>query len=94
MEKSHSDVPRVYNCCFVFGLRCGVLIFAFFEAIFWLVVSTLAIYKEIRYMRETDLGNFIDYIYENEDNKDWYYFVLYWYPRDEFDEVLRSNSIN
>lgn len=88
--ESSSSVPRLYNCCFVFSLRRGVLTFGVFEAIFWFLATIVAIYSEVRYMMEIELYGFTDYIYEY----DWYYYFVFWHPRDEYTETLRSNFIN
>lgn len=67
-----------------------MLIFGFFEAIWWLFATIVAVYSEIRYMLEVELYSFTDYVFEY----DWYYYFVFWHPRDEYTEQLRSNFTN
>jgi hypothetical protein len=88
-----TNAPRFYKCCFVFGLRSGVLVLASIETLFWALVSFAALYSEVQYMSETDLYSFTDYVSE----RDWWYFFIFErsdYPRDTYSETLRSNLIN
>lgn len=70
------------------GLRRGLLIFVSIEAIVWAIISVIAVYCEIRYIRTADVLDFYDTV-EN----DWYYNVLFEYsniPREYYNEGVRS----
>lgn len=77
MENSSNPLPRFNKCCFVFGLRCGVLIFVSIEALFWAILSFAAVYSEVKYINVIDLYDFSDDL-----DSDWYYFLLFEHSRD------------
>lgn len=88
MENSSAPLPRFYKCCFVFGLRSGVLIFVSIEALFWAILSFAAVYSEVKYINDIDLLDFTDDL-----ERDWYYYILFEhsdYPRSTFTERTRS----
>lgn len=69
----------------MFGLRSGVLIFVSLEALFWALLAFSAIYSEVKYIVYVDLAEFSDVL-----DNDWYYFLLFGYPRELIDERIRS----
>jgi hypothetical protein len=87
LESSENPLPRLNKCCFVFDLRSGVLIFISFETLFWAVLTFAAIYSEIKYIINVDIAEFSDVL-----DNDWYYFVLFGYPRELIDEWIRSKD--
>jgi hypothetical protein len=90
MENSvAAPLPRFNKCCFIFGLRSGVLIFVSLEALFWAFISFVAIYSEVKYINTIDLLEFTDDL-----DRDWYYFLIYEHPRDTFTERVRSKCAN
>lgn len=86
MDNSESPLPRFNKCCFIFGLRSGVLIFVSIEALFWAVLSFAAVYSEVKYINSFDLLDFTDDL-----ERDWYYYLILEHPRDTFTEKVRSN---
>lgn len=85
MDNSESPLPRLNKCCFVFGLRSGVLIFVSIEVLFWAVLTFAAIYSEVKYIINVDIAEFSDVL-----DNDWYYWILFGYPREQIDERIRS----
>jgi len=88
MENSSTPLPRFNKCCFVFGLRSGVLIFVSIEALFWAILSFAAVYSEVKYINSVDLLDFTDDL-----ERDWYYYLIFEHPRDTFNEKVRTNLI-
>lgn len=88
MESSAAPLPRFNKCCFLFGLRSGVLIFVSIEALFWAILSFVAVYSEVKYINSVDLFDFTDDL-----ERDWYYYLIFEHPRDTFNEKVRSKSI-
>lgn len=88
MDSAASPLPRFNKCCFLFGLRSGVLIFVSIEALFWALLAFAAIYSEIKYIVYVDIGEFSDVL-----DNDWYYYLLFGYPKELIDERLRSKEI-
>ncbi|KAG5675831.1 hypothetical protein PVAND_005701 [Polypedilum vanderplanki] len=88
MDNSASPLPRFNKCCFLFGLRSGVLIFVSIEALFWALLTFAAIFSEIKYITNVDIGEFSDVL-----DNDWYYFLLFGYPRELIDERIRTYLI-
>lgn len=86
MDSSASPLPRFNKCCFMFGLRSGVLIFVSLEALFWALLSFAAIFSEVKYIINVDIGEFSDVL-----DNDWYYYLLFGYARELIDERIRSN---
>lgn len=87
MDSSASPLPRFNKCCFLFGLRSGVLIFVSIEALFWGLLAFAAIFCEVKYIINVDIGEFSDDL-----DNDWYYFFLFGYPRELIDERIRSKN--
>lgn len=87
MDSSASPLPRFNKCCFLFDLRSGVLIFISLEALFWGLLSFAAIFSEVKYIINVDIGEFSDDL-----DNDWYYFFLFGYPRELIDERIRSKK--
>lgn len=85
MENSSTPLPRFNKCCFLFGLRSGVLIFVSIEALFWSVISFVAAYSEVKYIANIDIPEFADDL-----EYDWYYFLIFGHQRETFDERVRS----
>lgn len=85
MENSSNPLPRFNKCCFMFGLRSGVLIFVSIEALFWAIISFAAVYSEVKYIRLIDILEWAD-----ELERDWYYYLIFDHPRDLFDDKFRS----
>jgi hypothetical protein len=71
----------------MFGLRSGVLIFVSIESLFWALMAFAAIFSEIKYISNVDIGEFSDGL-----DNDWYYFVLFGYPLETIDERIRSKD--
>lgn len=88
MDSSASPLPRFNKCCFLFGLRSGVLIFVSIEALFWALLAFAAIYSEAKYIANVDIGEFSDVL-----DNDWYYYLLFGYARELIDEKIRSKEI-
>ncbi|CRL02867.1 CLUMA_CG015837, isoform A [Clunio marinus] len=88
MDNSSTSLPRFNKCCFFFGLRSGVLIFVSIEALFWGILSFVAVYSEVKYIRNTDIPEFTDDL-----ERDWYYYLIFEHPRDTFNERVRTNLI-
>lgn len=84
-NSSESPLPRLNKCCFVFGLRSGVLIFVSFEVLFWCILTFAAIYSEVKYIIHTDIPEFSDVL-----DNDWYYYILFGWPMELIDERIRS----
>lgn len=72
-----NPLPRFDKCCFVFGLRCGVLIFVSIEALLWAILSFAAVYSEVKYINDIDLLTFSDSL-----DYDWYYYLIFERSRD------------
>jgi hypothetical protein len=89
VDNSDNPLPRLNKCCFVFDLRCGVLIFVSIETLFWAVLTFASIYSEVKYIINVDIAEFSDVL-----DNDWYYFVLFGYPRELIDEWIRSKDDN
>jgi hypothetical protein len=87
-SSSASPLPRFNKCCFMFGLRSGVLVFVSFEALFWALISFVALYSEVKYIKTVDLLEFTDDL-----ERDWYYYLIYEHPRDTFNERVRSELL-
>lgn len=83
-----SPLPRFNKCCFLFGLRSGVLIFVSIEALFWALLTFAAIFSEVKYIANVDVGDFSDVL-----DNDWYYYFLFGYPRELIDERIRSECL-
>lgn len=77
MERTSNPLPRFNKCCFVFGLRCGVLIFVSIEALFWALLSFAAVHSEAKYINAVDLLEFSDDL-----ERDWYYYLIFEHSRD------------
>jgi hypothetical protein len=71
----------------MFGLRSGVLIFVSIEALFWAVLTFAAVFSEIKYIANVDIAEFSDVL-----DNDWYYYLLFGYPRELIDERVRSKK--
>lgn len=89
IENSSTPLPRFNKCCFLFGLRSGVLIFLSIEALFWAVLSFAAVYSEVKYINSIDILDFTDDL-----ERDWYYYLIFEHPRDNFNERVRSKRRN
>lgn len=89
MESSSTPLPRFNKCCFLFGLRSGVLIFVSIEALFWAILSFAAVFSEIKYINSVEVPEFSDDL-----ERDWYYYLIFGHPRDLFDEKFRSKLTN
>lgn len=87
MENSSTPMPRFNKCCFFFGLRSGVLIFVSIEALFWSLMSFVAVYSEVKYINNINLLDFTDDL-----ERDWYYYMIFEHPRDTFTERVRSKT--
>lgn len=87
MKMDNSDLPRFNKCCFLFALKSGVLLFVSIEALFWALISFVAVYSEVKYINSIDLLDFTDDL-----ERDWYYFLIFEHPRDTFNEKVRSES--
>lgn len=93
MENPSNPLPRFNKCCFVFGLRCGVLIFVSIEALFWAIMSFAAVYSEVKYINDIDL-----FVFTDDLESDWYYFLIFEHSRDTqgtlVNEKVRSKFFN
>lgn len=89
IESASTPLPRFNKCCFLFGLRSGVLIYVSIEALFWAVLSFAAVFSEVKYINSFDLLDFTDDL-----DRDWYYYLIFEHPRDTFNERVRSEFVD
>lgn len=59
--------------------------FVSIEALFWAVISFVAVYSEVKYINSIEILEFADDL-----EYDWYYYLIFGHPRDTFDERVRS----
>jgi hypothetical protein len=80
---SKSNMER--QCCVCFGLKSGVLIFVSLEALFWMFISFVAIFSEVKYIRLTNMEELKESL-----KRDWYFNRISERSINSFDEQARS----